>query len=472
MKNLKKFLALALSASMVMGMTLTSMAAEPEVSVDAPIYIYDITNIVVPTTFAVGFNPDGLSVTKGDETVNDQIVAKNYGIINKSTKDKIITVTLKVEDLNDHKINLVSKDYIESSTSNGYDVNLQVVPAAGEVKIGEADADLDTTGADLADVTMTSATSAAKDLMEGENEIEFLLEKAKFTGSINIDTQTTNDVNSSFTPSSLADAGKGITAFTFKGSMNANADWSKLTKGIKITAVYGNENASDDAASLVVSGTGAMYVNPNPVFKTGTEVGTIKYRTGTSATDALASITKVEMEWGGKAYDGYISGGRYWDAATDSDGLITLSTAYIKFCADGNPDDTTRPATITYETVSGETKIAIVEVKVRQPIYKGPVFTAGTAVGLINYTTGTGDDALVSISKIEMEWNGIMYDGYNSGGKYWTAATDSNGLVTLAAAYVKNCADVYTSDTTRPATITYVTSGGETKTATIDVKIR
>lgn len=466
MKNLKKFLALALSASMVMGMTLTSMAAEPEVSVDAPIYIYDITNIVVPTTFAVGFNPDRLAVTKGEETVNDQIVAKNYGIINKSTKDKIITVTLKVEDLNDHKINLVSKDYIDSSTSNGYDINLQVVPAAGEVKIGEADADLNTTGADLADVTMTSATSAAKDLMHGENEIEFLLEKAKFTGSINIDTQTTNDVNSSFTPSALADAGKGITGFTFTGSMNANADWSKLTKGIKITAVYGNENASDNAADLVVSGTGAMYVNPNPVFKTGDEVGTIKYKIGTGS-DAIDTISKIEMSVNGKTYDGYHAMGTTWSAAVDEAGMITLQSSFMQYFINGYPNNDTIVATITYITSGGETKVATVDIRLRKPASVAPSFTTGSAAGSINYEKGTGNDALASITKIEMSTNGKVYDGYHAMGSTWSDATDANGVITMDPKFIS-----FFTGTTTSATIIYETVGGETKSVTIEVKLK
>lgn len=487
MKNLKKFLALALSASMALGMSMTSMAAEPEVSVDAPIYAYDITNVVVPTSYVVAFNPNGLDVVKNGDTDNpirDQIVSKNYGIINKSTQDKVITVTLKVEDLNEGKITFAeTAQAVTDAAADDYVVNLTLVPAddtaadpgtkAG-ILVDGADgnlkvADLETTGANLANVTMTGATSKAQVLVAGENDVDFLLKKADYTGSIDLDAVKDNNVSGNFTLSSLATGNGGITAFTFGGTMNAKADWTKLTKGIRITAVYSNENAPSSATAE--SGTSALFVNPNPTFKTGAEVGTIKYKAGASDDDKLASITKVEMEWNGKAYDGYNSGGKYWAAATDSDGLITMAAAYIKTNADANPDDIMRPATITYVTAKGETKTATVNVRVRE--YNGASFTTGSEVGTINYVSGTSaTDALASITKIEMEWGGKTYDGYNSGGKYWAAATDSDGVVTLAAAYISTCAGSYTTDTTRPATITYVTTGGEEKTATVNVKIR
>lgn len=475
MRRMKRALAYALSAAMVMGMSMTSMAADQEVSVDAPIYAYDVTNVIVPTNFLVAFNPNGLDVsTDGTDAsvVQTQIVSKNYGIINKSTKDKVITVTLNVEDLNEGQITFAeTAAEVTNAAADDYVVNLTVVPAdASEVKVGAApgdSADLDTTGADLADAKMTAATSAAQTLMAGDNDVDFLLEKAAYTGKVDLTAATGNNVADAFTINSLAAAGKGITAFTFGGTMNANADWTKLTKGIKITAVYSNENAPVGATAE--SGTGALFKNPNPVFKTGDEVGTIKYKKGTG-NDALASITKIEMEWKNRMYEGYNTG-TYWAAATDSNGMVTLASAYVKFCADEHPGEETRPATITYTTSGGDTKTTIVDVRVREPLNKAPKFTTGSAVGSINYEVGKGTEALASITKIEMEWKNKMYEGYNAG-TYWGAATDSNGVVTLASAYVGFCADEHPGDITRPATITYTTSGGDTKTAIVDVKVR
>lgn len=471
MRKMKKALAVALSATMVMGMSMTSFAADQEVSVDAPIYSYDVTNVVVPTTFVVAFNPDGLNVdVDGDGTgdTTDQIVSKNYGIINKSTKDKVITVTLEVEDLNEDKITFTADpDEITNASEDDYILSLDAIPAdTTEVQVGNASAGLTTTGADLVDVTMTKAASVKMPLLAGENEVSFLLEKAKYDGTINLGSATGNNVADQFTLTDLAENGKGITAFTFGGTMNNKADWTKLTKGIRITAVYSNENAPTGAAPE--TGTGAFYNNPNPVFKTGADVGTIKYKAGTGD-DAVASITKIEIDYAGKAFDGYHAG-KTWSAATDAGGLITLDTTYLSPYFTKYPNDATREAVITYETVGGEIKMATVDVRLKAQA--GPTFATGAAVGTINYTSGAGDDALASITKIEIDFNGKMYDGYNESAGKWAAATDVSGLITFDSVYFDPYVTKYPSDATREAIITYVTTSGNTKTVTVDVKLR
>lgn len=461
MRKMKRALAFALSASMVMGMSITSFASDQEVSVDAPIYAYDVTNVIVPTNFLVAFNPNGLDVDKdgGTTIVQDQIVSKNYGIINKSTKDKVITVSLNVEDLNEGQITFAEDPAdVTNAAADDYVINLTVVPAdATEVKVGStpASADLTTTGADLADATMTAATSAAQVLVAGENDVDFLLEKANYQGTIDLSGATGNNVADQFTIQSLAGTGKGITAFTFGGTMNANADWTKLTKGIRITAVYSNDNAP--AGATAESGTGALFKNPNPVFKTGKDVGTIMYRTGTG-NDAVNAITSITIDYKGTATEGYTT-------ATDNDGLITFTSKFMNYYIQGYPTDTTREAIITYTTVGGDTKTATVNVKLRAPIVTGPSFKTGSAVGTISYEVGTGDDALASISTITMDYKGTATEGY-------AAATDSNGVITFTSKFMNYYISEYTSDTTREATITYTTVGGETKTATVDVKLR
>ncbi len=474
MRKMKKALAVALSAAMVMGMSLTTFAAEQEVSVDAPIYAYDITNVIVPTNFQVAFNPNGLGVdTDGDKTADttDQIVSKNYGIINKSTKDKVITVTLAVEDLNEGKITFAADPAdVTSASADDYVVNLTAVPAdTTEVQVGAtpAAADLNTTGADLADVKMTPATANAKTLAAGENDIDFLLAKAEYEGSIDLSTSTGNNVADNFTISSLAASGKGITAFTFGGTMNANADWTKLTKGIRITAVYSNENAPAGAAP--VSGTGALFENPNPVFKTGDGVGTIKYKPGTGS-DAIQTITKIEMDNNGTSYDGYNALSGAWEKADDVNGVITLKPEYMAYYTASYPDDEIREATITYATVNGDTKTATVYVRLKAQVR--PAFTTGAEVGSINYTNGVGDDAVASISKIEMDNNGTMYDGYNALSGAWEKADDVNGVITLKSEYIAYYTTSYPDDATREATVTYVTVGGETKTTTVNVPLK
>lgn len=476
MRKMKKALAFALSASMVMGMSITSFAADQEVSVDAPIYAYDVTNVIVPANFLVAFNPNGLNVDKdgGTTIVQDQIVSKNYGIINKSTKDKVITVTLNVEDLNEDKITFAADpNDVTNAAADDYVLNLNVIPAdATEVKVGAtpASADLLTTGADLADATMTPATGKEQVLVAGENDVDFLLTKADYTGKIDLGTANGNNVAGDFSINALATGGKGITAFTFGGTMNAKADWTKLTKGIRITAVYSNENAPDGATAE--AGTGALFNNPTPVFRTGSEVGTIKYKKGTG-NDAVASITSIEMDYSGTNFDGYNALAGAWEAADDTNGLITFSSGYIGNYLTIYPNDATREATVTYETVGGDTKTVTVNVRLQKvETVSTPSFSTGSVPGTINYVKGTGNDAVASITSIEMDYNGTNYDGYNALAGTWAAAEDKDGVITFASEYMTNYLTAYPSDATREATVTYVTVGGETKTTTVDVKLQ
>ena len=477
MRKMKKALAVTLSAAMVMGMSMTTFAADQEVSVDAPIYAYDVTNVVVPTTFVVAFNPNGLNVDTdgGDDTTGlttSQIVSKNYGIINKSTKDKVITVTLKVEDLNEDKITFASDpDDVTNAAADDYVVNLKAIPAddTNEVKVGAtpASADLTTTGADLADAKMTAATGKDIVLVAGENDVDFLLKQATYSGKIDLGSATDNNVADKFTIQSLAAAGKGITAFTFGGTMNAKADWTKLTKGIRITAVYSNDNAPDGAAAEV--GTGALYNNPNPVFKAGAEVGTIKYKKGTG-NDAIDTIESIAIDYNGTPFDGYHAYQELWGEPSDENGLITFDPKYI--AAFAFPEDVlTKEAVVTYTTVGGDTKTATVDVKVNKPVSAAPSFTTGSAIGTINYEVGIGSEALDTIASITIDYNGTPFDGYHAYQTLWTAPSDENGLITFDPQYLAAFAlpaDVLTKE----AIVTYTTVGGETKTASVTVKMQ
>lgn len=374
----KKILAIMLSASMVMGTAMTAMAADDTpVDVNAPIYSFDLTNVIVPTTYAVAFNPEGLTVkTDATNTSTSQILSKNYGIVNKSNKDKLITVSLTVEDQNtDSGITFVDSAQDVTDAQDGeYKIHLTAVPAdATEVKVGAASADKDTAATALGDVSMTGATANAVTLKAGENRVGFKLDKAAYapvTGSeVTLGGTTGNDVSSNYAISGLAAAGKGITAFTFGGEMNTNADWFKLQSGIKISVVYTNETAPTDAA--VISGTGAMVTvapptppapeNVAPTFETGDAVGQIKYTAG-SGDDALASITKIEMTNEGGAFDGYNAYEGAWPAATNAGGVITLPSQFLAFFTS---DTGEIAATVTYTTAGEESKTANVNVKLQ-----------------------------------------------------------------------------------------------------------
>lgn len=471
MKHINKILASALSVSMLMGGTLPVLAADGEV--DAPIYSFDVVDVIVPTTYAVAFNPQGLTVKVDDTgtTKTDQILSKNYGIINKSTSDKVITVKLTVEDQNtDSSIIFVnSAQDVEDAEDGEFKIHLTAVPAAAstgaddKVKVGGNEADQNTTATALSDVTMPGANDKAVTMMSGDNYIGFKLDKAtwglKDGKDVTLGETTGNNVADSFEVKSLAADGAGITAFTFGGTMNANAKWSDLTKGIKISVVYSNDTASSDLS--VISDTDAMVeLDMAPVFTTGKGVGQINYFAGVGKS-GVSEIKKVEVPNAGKVYDGYNANGAVWPAATNENGVITLPSKFLGYLTVDAVE-----ATVTYVTNGGETTTAKVDIKVKI-VSEAPTFTTGSGIGQINYTMGVGDDGLKAIKKIEVTNAGTAYDGYNANGSTWPAATDENGVITLSSKFLG-----YLTTNTAEATVTYETNKGETRTFTVTVKVK
>lgn len=390
-KNMKQVLATILSAAMVMGMSMAAMAAEGDSSdsstpstvadntaeVEAPIYSFDKTVVVVPTSLVVAFNPDELTVktdaTTGTSTA--QVLSKNFGILNKSSKDKIVTVTLQVEDLNDDKITFVDTAAKATGAAEGaYAVYLAAEPAdTTEVKVGSASADKDTAAAAIADVTMTAATANAVTLAEGNNTMAFVLQKGTYapvSGSeITLGSTNTNVVTDNLELTAVAGSGKGITAFTFTGALNKKADWSKLSSGIKITAVYDFETTyeydalTDTNDGSIASGTGALLSEMAPKFKAG-NIGVINYTEGIGDS-GLKSITSITLMSGEAPFDGYNALSGAWEGANDEAGVITFDNNYISAFAKDFPDDDTKEATITYVTNGDETKTVTVDLKLR-----------------------------------------------------------------------------------------------------------
>ena len=295
--KMKKMFALTLGATMAMGTAMPVMASDPTVT--APIYSFEKIDVVVPTTYKVAFNPEGLTVKTDDSTgtSTDQILSKNYGILNKSNKDMVCKVTLKVTDKNTgaNKVEFVdSADDVTNAKDGEYKIHLVAVPADDtEVKVGTspASADKDTAAASLDDVTMTKAADAkAVTLKGGENKVAFKLLKAEYqavAGSeVTLGSTSANDVKDNYEIKALAGTGKGITAFTFSGSMNAKADWTKLQSGIEITSVYSPIVAPSDAT--VITGTGAMIEVGTDMNLSSSGAFSI---TGLTADDNLASLS-------------------------------------------------------------------------------------------------------------------------------------------------------------------------------------
>lgn len=386
MRNMKKVMAAALSASMILGMSVPVMAASTDIvdngsgssDVTAPIYSLDIVKVVVPSAYEVAFNPGGLDVTTGTGTTsNDQILSRNFGIINQSSKTKIVTVGLKIEDQNtDSPIQFVgSAADVASAEMDDFAIYLEAVPAnstAVQVGTTPAAANETTAAADLKDVTMTKATGVSVPLSAGDNELQFVLGKATYTpiqnSEVTLGTTTGNAVKDNYELTGLAANGKGITAFTLTGSMKETAEWHTLTDGIKITPTYTMETVADDAVTNAVkSGTGAVYENPNPVF-TSNAAGVISYTAGTGndAVQTIKSVTMVGKD-GQTSYDGLAARGSSWAAATHdtTNHVITFDTKYIAGFVRDFPTLTEKEATIVYETVGGETKEMKIDLKLK-----------------------------------------------------------------------------------------------------------
>ena len=226
-----------------------------------PIYDYDILNVLVPTSYAVAFNPYGLNIRVGEgEFISRQVVSRNYGIVNESTRDKLVTVLLTVEDLNEGQITFVdSAEAARNADAETFAIYLALVPADdGEVMMSNRIPDKDITARDLTDVSMGWSAENAVALLAGENQVTFKLSGAVY-GFLDGGEPSLEDDSSqadSFQLMALAPDGTGVTAFTFDGVMNPYADWTKLQRGIRISVVYTYENAT--GTETIAEGTGAM----------------------------------------------------------------------------------------------------------------------------------------------------------------------------------------------------------------------
>ncbi len=379
--KMKRVLAAAMSTAMIMSMPMAALAADlgttpvatpvptsSSADVEAPIYSFDKIDVVVPTALVVAFNPDKLGVDVGGTDLStDQVLSKSFGILNKSNKDKIVTVTLKVEDLNDGQITFVGKDDIDDATKvkeGDYAIYLAAVPAdTTQVKVGDGtqDADAATDQAAMGNVTMTGASTEAQTLAVGNNTMAFVLKKATYepssTGGIVLGTSTGNAVGSNMELKSV-DKEKGITAFTFTGALNEKADWSKLTKAIKITAVYNFETTYDystltgTTGGSVVSGTGAMLSEVAPQFSTG-GIGIFKFTEGLGD-KAYASLVSIAAPWDGQPFNltTYV-------AAVDAD-TITIDPSILGGWAGIGENPT---ATIVYKNAADEEVTTTVTLK-------------------------------------------------------------------------------------------------------------
>lgn len=230
----------------------------------------EIIHVVVSSAYLLALNPYCLPIMIGeDEVTTEQVISGNYGIVNKSSTDQIVRVSLTIEDRNDGK--LVFVDSAEEAWNAGegvYAVYLAAVPAnEEEVLVDGVLMDENITGEALQNVMMSEAWEQAVTLYAGENEIAFKLSKAAYYIEGAVETTENNseddvvqepriEQETELVFGGLAPDGSGVTAYTFYGVMNPNAPWENLSGGIRVSVVYTYQTA--DGSEEIIEGTGAM----------------------------------------------------------------------------------------------------------------------------------------------------------------------------------------------------------------------
>lgn len=213
--------------------------------------IPEIVNVVIPATYTLALNPYSLPIRiSEDEISTEQVISGTYGIVNKSSADQIVKVLLTVEDMNGGELVFVdSAEEARNAEENVYAVYLAAVPAdEREILVEGLPADINTLGESLQNVRMDGAQEQAVTLYDGMNQIAFKLSQAVYGSE--------NDEASELVLTGLAPDGSGVTAYTFHGAMNPNAEWENLSGGIKISVSYTYQTA--DGNEEIIEGTGAM----------------------------------------------------------------------------------------------------------------------------------------------------------------------------------------------------------------------
>jgi hypothetical protein len=295
MKNVKRFLAVLCSATLIASSSVTAFAEEASTTTTAGtgnVFAYNFDTVVVPTAIKIAFNPQGLPVKIGtnsegeDVTTTDKIVSLNYGIANKASTAKKVVVKFaanaavvdgETKDLTfvdeEDKAKAVSETNAGGAAAGDHKIYLRVAPATAQPTINDgsndgAGADFavtteedgskseNATGANLANVKMTPA-AAAKSIAfaTGTNNdafanIGFALDEATYTlksgETIDFDT-TQSEVASKLELSAFGT--KSITGFTFAGMMNENTVWTEANiTAISITPTYDFTEKGEEAA--------------------------------------------------------------------------------------------------------------------------------------------------------------------------------------------------------------------------------
>ena len=508
MKSFKKVTALVLSAAMIFGSSLTAFAADTDGSTSSAAGTGQILDFkkqiqVVPTSLKVAINPNGYKVnlrynkvtgdfnagekyyTESDgtysvatdvtsdnfstkkaaglytaDTSQSQIVTFNYGLANKSTVARKITVKLDVTA--DSSVDFVTTEAAATAKTTGgtgtaevgdYKIFMQLWPAkvgttpstntyeeattfsdtatyytrsdAGVYTEATVDADAFAAGtfytstttigteiqaSELGDLTMTKAEAAvtfAAGAGTTNADVAFSLPKATYTlkDDAFIDFSTTAaDIAEKYEMTGIG----GYTGFTITGTMNTNTEWSQLeTKTITITPTYVIADASGQETAVE---TGLYQVEADA------RNNTVTYNANYTGADPATATETFEL-------DGHPTG--------VSDAITALKTregytfeGWFDAAADGNE------VTITELSASATVYAHWAEIQNTAPSIETTEYTmvADTAIE-IAVDLGSGSKVATEVSSVvwsETELLGTDFASY------------ANGKVTIPASAVNN----------------------------------
>lgn len=346
MRNLKKFLALALATTMVLGSTTIALAEEMNTEgagtgtgVMEGTVATDVFQVVVPTDAGEAFNftldPEGLiaktneakyggedkyqddaSVFFGNANEEGTVVAYTstsdaVTITNKGTQLAKVSIDVEIDGVDG--ITMADTDEFTDDTVSLY---LAMVDADGtKTAITE-------TKEDAVTAVIEAAPEGAYDFAYDEDD-GYVYE--------------------------LVDDLTGITfadySFQLTGACNTAADWSELAEAAPSVTVTWSVEVYE------AQGTAAT-------FAAGTGVGTITYTDGTDdmKIDKIISIEMTNAD--GLTFDGFNAFEGAWEAATDNNAdTITLDASYVKWYKELGTCD----ATVTYKTTLGQIITVVVE---------------------------------------------------------------------------------------------------------------
>lgn len=360
-----KFLAFLLGTTMLFSSTMAASAkALNQVSVLAPIYSMNITDVVLPTSFSVALVPDGVSIkadavsTQGDEAEEDeedstnQVVSLNYGIVNRSSKDKRVTLDFSVTSQSvsggTKKIQFASDDREVVNAADGkYILCLTAIPGTDVTSSSNSALGVGVTADDLKNVNMTIENEKAVSV--ASDSLIFDLKKAVYTSKSGLSLDLSeNDTTKCYDLTALNDS--SVAGFTFGGSMS-DGDWSKLTENVQITVSYSIEDLYD-ASNYGVS----------PMFSYDNNTGVLTY--DVSRITAISGFQMYSDEHT-KKYNGLYrkkasSKDSYaWAAAVKKSGKITFSKDFLAVFK----NDTNVKVDITYTNEKNKSVTRTIDVK-------------------------------------------------------------------------------------------------------------